>query len=146
MHHRRGRGPVPGRPQAWRSHAGGDGAAFGRKQVAARHTRVVKVFIACLQIPGHNSPTVQEVAVKKVGVFLFLAVPVLFPPTVWGQGPEVDTGTTAWMLTSTALVLLMIPGLAMFYGGLVRANPEHHDALLCGHGHRGGSCGWSVAT
>ncbi len=32
----------------------------------------------------------------------------------------VDTGTTAWMLTSTALVLLMIPGLAMFYGGLVR--------------------------
>ncbi|MEE9368317.1 MAG: ammonium transporter [Pontiella sp.] len=34
--------------------------------------------------------------------------------------PEVDTGTTAWMLTSTALVLLMVPGLAMFYGGLVR--------------------------
>ena len=34
--------------------------------------------------------------------------------------PEIDTGTTAWMLTSTALVLLMIPGLALFYGGLVR--------------------------
>ncbi len=34
--------------------------------------------------------------------------------------PEVDSGSTAWMLTSTALVLLMIPGLAMFYGGLVR--------------------------
>jgi Amt family ammonium transporter len=33
--------------------------------------------------------------------------------------PE-DTGATAWMLTSTALVLLMVPGLAMFYGGLVR--------------------------
>lgn len=33
---------------------------------------------------------------------------------------ETDSGTTAWMLTSTALVLLMIPGLAMFYGGLVR--------------------------
>jgi ammonium transporter, Amt family len=31
-----------------------------------------------------------------------------------------DTGAAAWMLTSTALVLLMIPGLAMFYGGLVR--------------------------
>src|SRR5688572_13649955 len=31
-----------------------------------------------------------------------------------------DSGVTAWMLTSTALVLLMIPGLAMFYGGLVR--------------------------
>ncbi|MBK8909297.1 MAG: ammonium transporter [Rhodospirillales bacterium] len=32
-----------------------------------------------------------------------------------------DTGDTAWMLTSTALVLLMtIPGLALFYGGMVR--------------------------
>jgi len=37
-----------------------------------------------------------------------------------GAEPPVDTGTTAWMLTSTALVLLMVPGLAMFYGGLVR--------------------------
>ncbi len=36
------------------------------------------------------------------------------------DGNGVDTGITAWMLTSTALVLLMIPGLAMFYGGLVR--------------------------
>ncbi|MCK7532721.1 MAG: ammonium transporter [Marinilabiliales bacterium] len=37
------------------------------------------------------------------------------------DGSVVDTGVTAWMLTSTALVLLMIPGLAMFYGGLVRS-------------------------
>ncbi|MDH3652449.1 MAG: ammonium transporter, partial [Saprospiraceae bacterium] len=37
------------------------------------------------------------------------------------NGTEVDTGSTAWMLTSTALVLLMVPGLAMFYGGLVRS-------------------------
>ncbi len=35
--------------------------------------------------------------------------------------PTLDTGDTAWMLTSTALVLMMtIPGLAMFYGGMVR--------------------------
>ena len=32
-----------------------------------------------------------------------------------------DTGDTAWMLISTAMVLFMIPGLAMFYGGLARA-------------------------
>ncbi len=31
-----------------------------------------------------------------------------------------DTGNTAWMLVSCALVLLMVPGLAMFYGGLTR--------------------------
>ena len=34
--------------------------------------------------------------------------------------PVLDTGATAWMLTSTALVLLMVPGLALYYGGLVR--------------------------
>ena len=32
----------------------------------------------------------------------------------------IDTGDTAWMLVSTALVLLMTPGLALFYGGMVR--------------------------
>lgn len=37
------------------------------------------------------------------------------------DGNGIDSGSTAWMLTSTALVLLMIPGLAMFYGGLVRS-------------------------
>jgi ammonium transporter, Amt family len=37
------------------------------------------------------------------------------------EAPKFDTGDTAWMLTSTALVLMMtIPALALFYGGLVR--------------------------
>ena len=37
------------------------------------------------------------------------------------ETPKLDTGNTAWMLTSTALVLMMtIPGVAMFYGGMVR--------------------------
>ncbi len=34
---------------------------------------------------------------------------------------ELDTGTTAWLLTSTALVFVMIPGLAFFYGGMNRS-------------------------
>jgi ammonium transporter, Amt family len=34
---------------------------------------------------------------------------------------KIDTGSTAWMLASTALVLLMTPGLAFFYGGMTRA-------------------------
>ncbi|MGI9379389.1 MAG: ammonium transporter, partial [Methyloligellaceae bacterium] len=34
----------------------------------------------------------------------------------------IDSGDTAWILTSTALVLFMtLPGLALFYGGLVRS-------------------------
>ncbi|MCB9689522.1 MAG: ammonium transporter [Alphaproteobacteria bacterium] len=40
--------------------------------------------------------------------------------TAFAADEGIDTGTTAWMLISTALVLLMVPGLAMFYGGLVR--------------------------
>jgi Amt family ammonium transporter len=52
---------------------------------------------------------------------LLLAAAMLFSGTAWGAEEVVtDTGTTSWMLTSTALVLLMVPGLAMFYGGLVR--------------------------
>jgi len=52
---------------------------------------------------------------------VFIAAMCLAGAALAADGsPEVDTGTTAWMLTSTGLVLLMIPGLAMFYGGLVR--------------------------
>jgi len=39
-----------------------------------------------------------------------------------GQASKLDTGDTAWMLTATALVMLMsLPGLAIFYGGLAKA-------------------------
>ena len=66
----------------------------------------------------------------RSGMGLFAAVlPLLLAAagTAFGQGmdePEVllDSGDTAWMLTSSALVLLMtLPGLALFYGGLVRS-------------------------
>ena len=33
---------------------------------------------------------------------------------------SIDSGSTAWMLASSAMVLLMVPGLALFYGGMVR--------------------------
>ncbi len=35
--------------------------------------------------------------------------------------PTADTGDTAWLLVATALVMVMLPGLALFYGGLVRS-------------------------
>lgn len=40
--------------------------------------------------------------------------------TVPLAAPALDTGDTAWLLAATALVLLMTPGLALFYGGMVR--------------------------
>src|SRR5438046_4217495 len=36
------------------------------------------------------------------------------------DGSAINSGDTAWMLVATALVMLMLPGLALFYGGLVR--------------------------
>lgn len=46
---------------------------------------------------------------------------VLTPPAGPVAGAaKIDTGDTAWMLTASALVLLMTPGLSFFYGGMVR--------------------------
>src|ERR1044072_2671101 len=47
--------------------------------------------------------------------------PVVTTPGASAPQPKIDKGDTAWMLTSAALVLMMtIPGLFLFYGGLVR--------------------------
>ena len=44
------------------------------------------------------------------------------PAAAVAEVPKIDTGNTAWMITASALVLFMtLPGLALFYGGLVRA-------------------------
>ncbi len=49
------------------------------------------------------------------------AAPAPAAPAPAAEAPKLDTGATAWMLTSTALVLFMtVPGLALFYGGMVR--------------------------
>jgi Amt family ammonium transporter len=46
--------------------------------------------------------------------------------------PAVDTGDTAWVLTASALVLMMtLPGLALFYGGLVRAKNILNVLMQC---------------
>ena len=58
------------------------------------------------EAPAPSAPAVQE------------AVPAPAAPAA----PKIDTGDTAWLLTSTALVLAMTaPGLALFYGGMVRS-------------------------
>ncbi|HUI46619.1 MAG TPA: ammonium transporter [Nitrospirota bacterium] len=42
------------------------------------------------------------------------------PAAAAAPAAKIDSGDTAWILVSTALVMLMTPGLAMFYGGMVR--------------------------
>jgi ammonium transporter, Amt family len=55
--------------------------------------------------------------------FTALAAGLLAATPAWAQPEQVaDSGDSAWVLTASALVLLMtLPGLALFYGGLVRA-------------------------
>src|SRR5690606_23118805 len=65
--------------------------------------------------------TVRKIT-RPLGL-LTVAAATLGPTLAWAQdAPMPDKGDTAWMLTSTALVLLMsVPALALFYGGLVRS-------------------------
>lgn len=52
---------------------------------------------------------------------LSILVQLLLPFTAYAEGGgKIDSGDTAFMLLSAALVMLMTPGLAMFYGGMVR--------------------------
>jgi Amt family ammonium transporter len=52
--------------------------------------------------------------------FLFWIAPAMSLAQSAAPAPKIDTGDTAWILVSTALVMLMTPGLALFYGGMVR--------------------------
>ncbi len=67
------------------------------------------------------------------GVFAgALALTPLFAGADEAATPTLNSGDTAWMLTSTALVLFMtIPGLALFYGGLVRAKNVLSVLMQC---------------
>ena len=64
---------------------------------------------------------------------LLALVFLVLPTLVWAQEtPTLDSGDTAWMLTATVLVLFMtIPGLALFYGGLVRTKNVLSVLIQC---------------
>ena len=65
---------------------------------------------------------------------LSVAIGGLGAGPAWAQdaAPALDSGDTAWMLASTALVLLMtIPGLALFYGGMVRKKNVLNTVMQC---------------
>jgi len=77
-------------------------------------------------------------------VFLLLACAFCHPAWAQGGGPEAassaapaafspNTGDTAWVLASAALVLFMTPGLAFFYGGLVR-NKNVLNTIMMSYG------------
>src|SRR3972149_5655066 len=77
---------------------------------------------------------------RKKTSMLMLSVLSLFAPAIAlasdAAAPAIDTGDTAWVLVSTALVMLMTPGLAFFYAGMVRrknvlGTMMHSFFILC---------------
>lgn len=74
-----------------------------------------------LKTTGRAAASLALVALSTAAAFAQEAAPAAAPAAPAAPTPVLDTGNTAWMLTSTALVLMMtIPGLALFYGGMVR--------------------------
>lgn len=77
---------------------------------------------------------------NKLINFLFFLGAILLPALGWAEEvapapappPTANPGDTAWMLTSTALVLMMtIPGLALFYAGMVRSKNVLSVMMQC---------------
>ena len=65
--------------------------------------------------------------IKKILMVFSFAT---FTPAIVAQ--ELNSGDTSWILTSTALVLFMtLPGLALFYGGLVRSKNVLSVLMQC---------------
>jgi Amt family ammonium transporter len=76
------------------------------------------LMVLTLGMTGVSFAQTEAVSANVADAAMTAVAAVEAPAT---EAPKVDSGDTAWMLTSTMLVILMIiPGLALFYGGLAR--------------------------
>ncbi len=59
---------------------------------------------------------------KRLGLITLMSIIMLFifPVFAWAAEAGIDTGDTAWIIVATVLVFLMVPGVSLFYGGMVR--------------------------
>ena len=74
----------------------------------------------------------MNIIMKKISTVLIFAMVCLMPNIGSAETTELSGANTAWILTSTALVLFMtIPGLAFFYGGLVRSKNVLSVLMQC---------------
>jgi Amt family ammonium transporter len=79
------------------------------------------VTLAQYAAPATSEPVASTMAAEAPAVVMAPVAEAAVAVEVAAE-PKLDSGDTAWMLTSTMLVILMtIPGLALFYGGLARS-------------------------
>ncbi len=82
---------------------------------------MTKAHISFLLIATFNLTSLGEICVMKLLTALLSTFLFLFPADAMAQEAVFDSGDTSWMLVSALLVLMMtVPGLALFYGGLVK--------------------------
>ncbi len=95
-------------------------ALFGACSLAAPAIAQDKPAAPAAAAPAASAPAAAPAAAPAVAPAAAPAPAAPTAPELVDNG-KINSGDTAWMLTSTALVLLMtIPGLALFYGGMVR--------------------------
>ncbi len=71
-------------------------------------------------------------AVQYRAIFAMALLVVAPPAFAQADPPKLDIGDTAWMLVATALVLMMtVPGLVLFYGGMVRKKNVLATVMQC---------------
>jgi Amt family ammonium transporter len=86
-----------------------------------------------------------RIILKMAGAAALAATPAFAQDTVTAL-PEANSGDSAWILTASALVLMMtLPGLALFYGGLVRVKNFLSVLVQCGAIAAAASVIWIVA-
>ncbi len=75
----------------------------------------------------------MRVHLKPISTFIFTLVALALTSTpVWAADDKLNSGDTAWIIAATALVLFMtMPGLALFYGGLVRSKNVLSVLMQC---------------
>ncbi len=66
-----------------------------------------------------------------VGALTLGALALLALPAAAQEAAPVDTGDNAWIMVCAALVMFMTPGLAFFYGGLVRSKNVLSTLMHC---------------
>lgn len=87
------------------------------REKAMKKIASVLILVGMFMMAG--AAFAEEVAAPVTAVPMATeAAPAPVAPPI--PAPHIDSGDTSWMLVSTALVMLMTPGLALFYGGLVR--------------------------
>ena len=90
----------------------------------SRFRLVIFSFITCglllLSVPAHTQESATTTAPAVTAPAMVSSVKAL----------ELNAGDTAWMIVATALVLLMTPGLAFFYGGLVRSRNALNTLMM----------------